>query len=412
MDEPAARPMRPPVPSGSPKEAARPRSYARACGLTDREDRFTLLLPHQRTQGPDARTLRTMGTPLQARPVSGPAPVTMPRELEPRRLLRRALQVAAALGVLALVVLLAPGLGEVRDKLGGADPAWIAVAVVFELMSGISYVVMFRPVFCSHMPWRTTAEIGWSELAMGSIVPASGAGGLALGAWILHEGGMPAERIARRSVAFFLIKSSVNFAAVAVIGTLMALGVGAERSIWLTAVPAAAAVLVIGLVLLVPRLGPGEEPAADAARVARAVAGARKALIGGTAEAVQILRSRNLQVLLGSFGYWAFDNAVLWATFKAFGSSPPITVILMGYLIGQLGGLLPIPGGIGGIDGGLFGTLVVYGTPAAATAAAILAYRVILFWLPLIIGSVAFVSLRRGLNDPDRPDLCVVPAAA
>jgi uncharacterized protein (TIRG00374 family) len=336
----------------------------------------------------------------------------MPRELEPRRLLRRALQVAAALGVLALVVLLAPGLGEVRDKLGGADPAWIAVAVVFELMSGISYVVMFRPVFCSHMPWRTTAEIGWSELAMGSIVPASGAGGLALGAWILHEGGMPAERIARRSVAFFLIKSSVNFAAVAVIGTLMALGVGAERSIWLTAVPAAAAVLVIGLVLLVPRLGPGEEPAADAARVARAVAGARKALIGGTAEAVQILRSRNLQVLLGSFGYWAFDNAVLWATFKAFGSSPPITVILMGYLIGQLGGLLPIPGGIGGIDGGLFGTLVVYGTPAAATAAAILAYRVILFWLPLIIGSVAFLSLRRGLNDPDRPDLCVVPAAA
>ena len=55
----------------------------------------------------------------------------------------------------------------------------------------------------------------------------------------------------------------------------------------------------------------------------------------------------------------------------------------MGYLIGQLGGLLPLPGGIGGIDGGLFGALVVYGTPAATTAAAVLAYRVILFWLPL-----------------------------
>ena len=54
--------------------------------------------------------------------------------------------------------------------------------------------------------------------ASGSIVPASGAGGLALGAWILRRGGMPAERIARRSVAFFLIKSSVNFVAVAVLG--------------------------------------------------------------------------------------------------------------------------------------------------------------------------------------------------
>ena len=39
----------------------------------------------------------------------------------------------------------------------------------------------------------------------------------------------------------------------------------------------------------------------------------------------------------------------------------------MGYLIGQIGGLLPIPGGVGGIDGGLIGTLIVYGAPAAAT---------------------------------------------
>jgi uncharacterized membrane protein YbhN (UPF0104 family) len=336
----------------------------------------------------------------------------MPRELETRRLVRRALQVVVALAVLGLIVVLAPGLGEVRTKLEGADPAWIALAVALEFMSGLSYVVMFRPIFCRHMPWRTSWEIGWSELAMGSIVPASGAGGLALGAWILHEGGMPAERIARRSVAFFLIKSSVNFVAVAVLGTLMALAIlGPHRTLLLTALPAAAALLVIGLVLMVRRLGPGEDAPPDAGRVRRAMAGARTALIGGTAEAVEILRSRDRPVIAGSIGYWAFDNAVLFATFKAFGYSPDIAILLMGYLIGQLGGLLPIPGGIGGIDGGLFGTLLVYGTPAAATAAALLAYRVILFWLPLIIGAIAFVSLRRGLNDPERPDLCVVPAA-
>ena len=336
----------------------------------------------------------------------------MPREFDPRRLLRRALQVALALGVLLLVVVLAPGLGEVRDKLSGAKPGWIALGIALEFMSGVSYVVMFKPVFCRQLPWRTSWEIGWSELGMGSIVPASGAGGLALGAWILHEGGMPAERIARRSVAFFLIKSSVNFVAVAVIGTLMALGLfGPDLSLWLTALPAAAATLVIGAVLLVPRLGPGEPPAADAGRARRLLAAARKALTNGTAEAVEMLRSRDRQVIAGSIGYWAFDNAVLWATFKAFGYSPEIAVLLMGYLIGQLGGLLPIPGGIGGIDGGLFGTLVVFGTPAATTAAAVLAYRVILFWLPLVVGAVAFASLRRGLNDPDRPDLCLVPAA-
>ena len=349
---------------------------------------------------------------FRVEPLPAPAPVEMPSEFDPRRLVRRAAQIAAVLAIVGLVVVLAPGLGEVRDRLAGAKPEWIALAVAFEALSGISYVLMFRPIFCEHMPWRTSWEIGWSELAMGSLVPASGAGGLALGAWILHEGGMPAERIARRSVAFFLIKSSVNFVAVAVLGTALALGLfGPDLSLWLTALPAALSVLVIALVIAIPRLGPGREPEPDAGRVRRGVAAARKALIDGTAEALEILRSRDRLVLLGAFGYWAWDNAVLWATFHAFGFSPPITVILLGYLIGQLGGLLPLPGGLGGIDGGLLGTLVVYGTPAATTAAAILAYRVILFWLPLIVGAFAFASLRRGLNRPDRPDLCVVPAA-
>jgi uncharacterized protein (TIRG00374 family) len=118
-----------------------------------------------------------------------------------------------------------------------------------------------------------------------------------------------------------------------------------------------------------------------------------------------------LLVIVGALGYWAWDNAVLWAAFHAFGYSPPPTIILMGYLIGQLAGLLLLPGGLGGIDGGLIGTLIVYVAPASPTAAAVVVYRVILFWLPLRVGATAFVSLRRGLNKPDRPELCVVPAA-
>jgi len=335
----------------------------------------------------------------------------MPAELDPRRLVRRTLQIIVVLVVVGLVLLLAPGLGEVRHLVTEARPGWVALAIAFEALSCVSYVLMFRPVFCQSMPWRTSWEIGLSELGMGSIVPASGAGGLALGAWILREGGMPGEQIARRSVAFFLIKSSVNFVAVAVLGTLMAVGLlGPDLSPWLTAAPAAGALLVIAAVLLVPRLGPGAPVAPDARRARRLLYEARRALIGGTSEAVRIVRSRNLLVITGAIGYWAWDNAVLWAAFHAFGQSPPLTVILMGYLIGQLGGLLPLPGGLGGIDGGLIGALIVFGTPAAVTAAAVLLYRVILFWLPLLAGTVAFISLRRGLNRPDRPDLCFVPA--
>src|SRR5215212_11880009 len=195
------------------------------------------------------------------------AGVTIPEEFAPKRLARRTLQIVAVLAVVGLVLLLAPGLGEVRHLLGEARPEWVALAVGFEALSCVSYVLLFRPIFCQSMPWRTSWEIGLAELGAGSIVPASGAGGLVLGAWILRQGGMPAERIARRSVAFFLIKSSVNFIAVAVVGTLMALRlVGPDLSPWLTAAPAAGALLVIAAVLLVPRLGAGAPLAAYAGR--------------------------------------------------------------------------------------------------------------------------------------------------
>ncbi len=161
------------------------------------------------------------------------------REFEPRTLLRRSVPAFIAIAVLILVAAFAPGLGEVRDALSGADPGWVAVAVAFEGLSFASYIVMFAPVFCRGLSWRRSWQIGGSELAVGSIIPASGAGGLAFGAWVLHEGGMDADRIARRSVAFFLIKSSVNFFAVAIIGLLMYAGLfGVDEPWTLTLLPA------------------------------------------------------------------------------------------------------------------------------------------------------------------------------
>ncbi len=337
-----------------------------------------------------------------------PPPEPMPDELDARRLRRRALQVIGLLVVVGLIAWLAPGLGEVRAILERARPEWLLLAVGLELGSCLSYVLMFKPIFCPRMSWRTSYELGMSELAAGSIVPASGAGGLALGAWALRKGGMPGEEIARRSVAFFVLKSAANFVAVAVIGTLMWLGVGPHVSPWLTILPAAMSVVTLAAVALVPRLAGRRDPraAGHEQRLRRWLAAAVAALGHGTREAGAVLRRRDWRVIAGSLGYWAFDNAVLWATFHAFGESPALTLVLMAYLIGQLGGLLPIPGGIGGIDGGLIGALVVYGLPAAASAAAVLAYRVILFWLPLVLGGIAFAQLKRGLDDPERADLC------
>jgi uncharacterized protein (TIRG00374 family) len=327
------------------------------------------------------------------------SPDPLPAGLDDHSLRRRIVQVAGALAVVGLIAAFAPGLGELRDRLRDAEPSWLALAVVLEVMSCLSYVVLFKPVFCPRMSPRTAYELAMSELAVGSLLPASGAAGLAFGAWALRRGGMPAGEIARRTVAFFLLTSAANFSAVVVVGLAMWAGVGPPRSPLLTLLPAVLAAAVVVAVVIVGRRvrGSGRR---------RWYARGLAALADGTREAGRILLRGEWRVIAGSLGYWAFDNAVLWASLRAFGASPALTLVMMGYLIGQLGGLLPVPGGLGGIDAGLLGTLVLYGLPAATAAAAILAYRVILFWTPLILGAPAFLSLRKGLNDPGRPDIC------
>jgi hypothetical protein len=66
----------------------------------------------------------------------------------------------------------------------------------------------------------------------------------------------------------------------------------------------------------------------------------------------------------------------------------------MAYLIGQLGNWLPVPGGIGGVELGLVGALILYGLPALTATAAVLLYRVIELWIPAVLGIAAFVQLR------------------
>jgi uncharacterized protein (TIRG00374 family) len=107
----------------------------------------------------------------------------------------------------------------------------------------------------------------------------------------------------------------------------------------------------------------------------------------------------------------AFDLAVLGASFRAFGYSPSLGVLTLGYLIGQLGGNLPVPGGIGGVDAGLIGVFALYHQPLAVTTAAVLVYHAIALWIPALLGSVAFVQLRRTLAREDQPAAVCAPLA-
>jgi uncharacterized protein (TIRG00374 family) len=73
-------------------------------------------------------------------------------------------------------------------------------------------------------------------------------------------------------------------------------------------------------------------------------------------------------------------------------------VIVMGYFVGMLGNLLPLPGGVGGVDGGMIGAFTAFGVSVELSVVAVLAYRAFAFWLPTLPGAIAYFQLRRTVH--------------
>jgi uncharacterized membrane protein YbhN (UPF0104 family) len=321
----------------------------------------------------------------------------LPDEFSSSRLRRSLILLAAIALVVVSAIVLVPGLGSLRDRFAGAQPGWLVLAAALQLGSCACYVLVFRAVFCRHMSWRTSSQIGLSELAANSVFSIGGAGGLALGAWILRRGGLPAAYIAHRTVAFFLLTSLANVSFLGLGGIALATGIlHGPPGLLLGLVPAVVAVAAIALALAARRLA-----AVLARRSLRARLAAAAGAVGdGVDEALRLLRSGDPAIIAGAAGYMLFDVAMLGVCFAAFGNDvPPAGVLLVAYIIGQLGSLIPIPGGIGGVDAGLIGTLVLYSVDAADAAVAVIAYRGLLLSIPALLGLPALAILRRRLRD-------------
>ena len=336
----------------------------------------------------------------------------MPDELNSRHLIRRlaALVVLVALVVAAVSSL--PGFGALRHRFADADLAFVGLIGVLKLGSCLSNVVAFRDVFCPRMSWRFSAQLALAEQATNVLVPTGGAGGLALGAWALRQGGMPTEHIARRSIAFFVLTSIPNFAFAAVLGPLLLTGWFAGHiPVVLTAVLSAAAWAIAAAVALLPRLLARIDAEKAGSGVGGRLRSAAVTLDNGIRDTGRLLGSGQWQAILGAIGYLAFDIAALIAAFAAFGGGLPFAPLIFAYVIGQLGGLIPLPAGVGGTDGGLIGAMVLYGAPLSQAAAAVLAYRLFQLGVPAVLGAIAFIRLRHTLSQSPAPAAACAPLA-
>jgi uncharacterized membrane protein YbhN (UPF0104 family) len=304
-----------------------------------------------------------------------------------RRLATTGLLVALVAALLAEV----PGLRSVLREVGHMAPAWIAAAVGLELASAVSFVVVFR-LFFDRLPARDARALAWTQQGSGALLPTGGAGGLAIGGWLIHLTGAPVHWIVRRSAGLFFLGAAASGAALVAAGVALIAGaVGphdAAAVVVLPTVVAAAGTVLIALLPFIVRSRPGAPRWLGALAV-------------GVREAEQTTFSRRPSWrLVGAVGYLGFDIAVLWVALRALGHAPSVPVVVLAYSVGYAANSLPIPGGIGVLDAGLTAALVLYGISPVHAAAAAIVYHATAFWVPGLGGLVAYLRLRPRLVQP------------
>jgi uncharacterized membrane protein YbhN (UPF0104 family) len=290
--------------------------------------------------------------------------------------------VVAFIGIISLL----PGLDGVRSAIAAASGAWVTAAAGIEL-AGIAGAVVFVQLVFADVPHRLTWKMGGAQMAANVVMPT--AGNTAVGYWTLSSIGWGVERFAERTAVMIIAPTAPNVLLIVVFGLGMGIGVFSGPSDWwLTFLPAAIGIAIIVVAVWAARWGHRL-----AARTSRHwLREGLHVLATGVTGTVEVLRRRSWRV----FGTWVEilgSIGALWAALIAVGEHLPFAVVAMGFLVGQLAQVIPIPGGIGAIDAGVTGALVLYGADfAKATAGELIAHALALL-VPLLAGAVPFALL-------------------
>jgi uncharacterized protein (TIRG00374 family) len=381
--------------------------------------------PHPRRRLDDAAEL----APEEAIRSLGPEPDDDIEEHEaallrdPRRLAGLGLAVVLLVVAIYVVFPKVVGLENAVDRFGDATWYWIVVALAFNAASFGAYVALFRgivggareEIVSRRLDARASYQITMAGLAATRVFSAAGAGGIALTYWALRKAGMERRRAACRMVAFLVLLYAVYTGALVVFGVLLRAGVLPGDAPWgATIVPAAISGVLIVIFLLVALIPEDvERRLAEAgrghrrSRLLERVAKGPATVATGVRTAIAFVRHprRGAVGLIGAFGFWGANIAVLWASFEAFGGDVQFAVLVQGFFVGMAANLIPSPvGGVGSVDAGMIAAFVVFGVPDEVVFPAVLTYRVIAFWLPIPPGVVAYFQLRRTVHQWERED--------
>lgn len=333
---------------------------------------------------------------------------------EPRRITRGVILRPLLAVIVAGLVLygLAPKLGEVLGdwpRLREIEPGWFAVMAVTEGASLICMSTVQRICTGEHRlgPFLRSYLVG---NAVSQLVPGGAATSAALRYEMLSHEGVPPGRAA----------SGITAASLIVFGTLLLLNVlGLPLALVGVAVPArllaaawVSAVLLLGIVAIGALALRDDRFLAAVGRAAQwtlnklrrhsePVQDLPERLLAQRDAVAEAAGSNSRQALLSAAGKWVFDYLTLVFALAAVGAHPDAALVLVAYSAASLLGQLPItPGGLGVVEAGLAGALVLVGVNGGMAVLATLAYRLFNYWLYLPAGLVGLLLHRRAVRSP------------
>ena len=301
-----------------------------------------------------------------------------------------------------LLMKVLPGLGQALEDLKNVSGTWLVCALAVEALSQCGYVVSWRGILdpddllgADGRGRHLAARVAWAQLGGGMVVPGGTLGSMGVGAWMLHRLGMPMTRVAERQFTLMFLNTTVDALAVIALGVGLATGLlNGNTNPLLTWLPAILVTCALALALTVARFAERLEPRLRAghAKLAKAVS----TLALAVENTRTMLRSHGSgRIVLGAVAYLGFDLLVLQGSFVAIDVHPLPTfaVVSMSYLIGGLGGSIPLPANLGAVTG-MAAMLIAYGVDHSDAIAAVVLYQAIGFVVPLIGGAIAYVFLR------------------
>jgi uncharacterized membrane protein YbhN (UPF0104 family) len=309
--------------------------------------------------------------------------------------------VVAVLLVVGVGVLIAQaaGFAEVREAIESADASWFAVCLAAQVLALGAYADVVRGAF----RWRGGPDPGWglsTRVLFGTIGAArvfalGGIGAIAAAYWCFWRAGFSADEAIVRVLGFnilFYVSLGVGAWGAALVS---AVGLWGDESLlgtlpWLVLGPA---VLGAGAILTRPGRGTAAQPRPGGTVVRRALAYA----VAGAAWVRDVLvDAAGRRLVLASALYWAGNVLCLWAALRSVGETLPLPELLLGFALGQVAMLLPLPlGGVGGVDAAMTFALTAVGVPLAPALVAVGVYRLFAFWAPTIPALAALVLLPR-----------------